>query len=194
MNLRKDHYLYISYSILPAFAVFFTVRRVRENGMNFAYDLIKPTRSPHLSKYSVTLVKGKWRWADALGRGQCTPIARGVSLSTGRSDLQCALGFSERLLSTNSYSECQERVLKHIILLWFCFFGVVVGPALAIALSTSVTRWSLWLRLWVNTERICSPCVHQLWRAFLWQGICFYSVLNKWPKHLEDQSCTNFFW
>jgi len=79
------------------------------------------------------------------------------------------------------------------ILLWFCFFGVVVGPALAIALSTSVTRWSLWLRLWVNTERICSPCVHQLWRAFLWQGICFYSVLNKWPKHLEDQSCTIFF-
>jgi hypothetical protein len=27
------------------------------------------------------------------------------------------------------------------------FLGVVVGPALAIALSTSVTRWSLWLRL-----------------------------------------------
>ena len=40
-----------------------------------------------------------------------------------------------------------------------------------------------------DTERICSPCVHHFDVHSCDRVSTFFSVLNKWPKHLEDQSC-----
>ena len=109
-------------------------------------ELLLKTWSPHYESVMWHSWRTRVHWADALGRGQCTPIARGVSLLRQRG-LTCSASFvCFARDSCRQIPAANAKWKAHCL----CLFGVVAGPALAVALSTSVTRWSLWLRLRVT--------------------------------------------
>ena len=100
-----------------------------------------------------------------------------------RFDLQCATFWPSRSQwSPNPYIECFREVgVPHVRLRTTSLQGCCGSSAR----HSTVVPCSFWRVETLSTEEKCVQFGHVL----ICQGICFFKVLYKWLKHLEDQCC-----